>query len=67
MAASPVQLPELPTGQIKTFGGIGPKYEVGGSLRPATGGDWYIGIVLVETGEQAEYLYSQMLRDAEAA
>jgi hypothetical protein len=65
MAASLVRLPELPTGLIKTFGGIGPKYEVGEFLRPGSNGDWYIGILLVETGERTQYLYSQMLNDPE--
>jgi hypothetical protein len=67
MAASQVAMPELPTGLIKTFGGIGPKYEIGHLLRQSTSGDWFISIVLVETGERTEYLYSQMLKDPEAA
>jgi hypothetical protein len=67
MAASQLLLPEIPTGLIKSFGGIGPKYEVGDLLRPTAQGDWFIGIVLVETGEETEYLYSQMLNDPEAA
>jgi len=67
MAASQVVLPELPTGLIKSFGRIGPKYEVGRRLRQNASGDWMISIVPVETGEQTEYLYSQMLNDPEAA
>jgi len=67
MAASPVLMPDLPTGLIKTFGRIGPRYEVGHLLRPSVNGDWFIGILLVETGERTEYLYSQMLNDPEAA
>ena len=67
MAASPVLMPDLPTGLVKAFGGIGPKYEVGHLLRPTAHGDWFIGILLVETGERTEYLYSQMLNDPEAA
>jgi len=48
------------------LGGIGPKYEVGDYLRPGPNGDSYIGILLVETGERTEYLYSQMMNDPEA-
>jgi hypothetical protein len=47
--------PPVPTGTIKSFGPNGPKYEVGEALRPLANGDWAVAIVLVESGEHAEY------------
>jgi hypothetical protein len=48
-------LPAVPTGTIKSFGAFGPKYEVGKPLRQLDDGDWMVEVVLVETGENAEY------------
>lgn len=48
-------LPRVPLGAIKTFGALGPKYEVRRPLRVLDDGDWMIEIVLVESGETTEY------------
>ena len=56
----------VPTGEIKTFGPLGPKYEVGQPLRPLDDGDWMIEIVLVETGETAEYRLRHLVEDPNA-
>ena len=58
--------PIVPIGKIKSFGELGPKYEVGKPIRPLDDGDWMIHIVLVETGEETEYRYSHLVDDPEA-
>lgn len=58
--------PAVPVGAIKTFGELGPKYEVGEAIRRLDDGDWMVRITLVETGEEAEYRLSHMQRDPEA-
>ena len=64
--AAAVNFPYVPTGAIKSFGAVGPKYEVGRPLRQLSDGDWMIKILLVESGEQAEYRLSQLLADPKA-
>jgi hypothetical protein len=59
-------VPQISVGQIKTFGSLGPKYEVRSLLSPMENGDWLVEIVLVETGEVTEYRYSRMINDPEA-
>ena len=59
-------IPRLSVGQIKTFGPIGPKYQIRKLLAPIGYGDWLIEILLVETGETTEYRYSRMMNDPEA-
>jgi hypothetical protein len=63
VTASP---PAIPTGQIRSFGAIGPKYEVCKALYPLQNGDWMVKIRLVESGEEAEYRYTHLLDDPEA-
>ncbi|MGA3262743.1 MAG: DUF5397 family protein [Terracidiphilus sp.] len=58
--------PPVPVGQIKSFGAFGPKYEVGPALRPLDDGDWLVEVVMVETGEKAEYRLTRLLDDPEA-
>ncbi len=58
--------PPVPLGKIKSFGPLGPKYEVGKPLRQLTDGDWMVEVVLVETGEKAEYCLSRLNEDPEA-
>ncbi|MBF0285324.1 MAG: DUF5397 family protein [Magnetococcales bacterium] len=64
LAAHP---PPLPKGTIKSFGPLGPKYAVDALKNRTPDGDWVIGVTLVETGEETDYLYSQMKADPEAA
>lgn len=59
--------PTVPLGRIKSFGAFGPKYEVGRPLRQLDDGDWLVEILLVETGESAEYRLTRLLDDPEAA
>lgn len=58
--------PKIPVGMIKTFGPFGPKYEVREATRYLENGDWMLRIIMVETGETAEYRYSKMVDDPEA-
>jgi hypothetical protein len=47
--------PQVPLGMIKSFGPIGEQYEVVRPLRRLDDGDWMYEVVLVKTGESAEY------------
>lgn len=58
--------PPVPVGKIKSFGPLGPKYEVGRPLRQLPDGDWLIEVKMVETGETAEYRWTRMGNDPEA-
>ncbi len=55
--------PVVPLGSIKSFGVFGPKYEVGPALRPLDDGDWMVQVILVESGEKAEYRLTQLHDD----
>lgn len=59
--------PRVPVGVIKSFGPLGPKYEVETPIRQLEDGDWLVRILLLESGEGAEYRLSRLLRDPEAA
>lgn len=50
--------PATPVGKIKSFGPFSPKYEVGQALRQLDDGDW-----MIETGEKAEYRWTQLSDD----
>lgn len=56
----------IPTGQIKSFGSVGPKYEVGKPLCKLDDGDWMVEVTMVESGEKAEYLLSKIHQDPAA-
>ena len=58
--------PTVPVGKIKSFGPFGPKYEVGRVLRQLDDGDWLIEVMMVETGEKAEYRWTRLTDDPEA-
>ena len=62
-----ISTPPVPVGTIKSFGSFGPKYEVGQPLRPLDDGDWVVEVVLVETGEKAEYRLTHLNEDPKAA
>jgi hypothetical protein len=61
-----VAAPPVPTGKIKTFGPLGPKYQIGQALRQLDNGDWMVEITMVETGEIAEYRLSHLSDDPDA-
>lgn len=58
-------VPAVPVGKIKSFGAFGPKYEVREALRALDDGDWMVEVMLVETGEKAEYRLTHVNDDPE--
>lgn len=58
--------PVISSGKIRTFGPIGPKYEVGEPLRRLDDGDWLFEVTLVESGEKTEYRFTHIQDDPEA-
>lgn len=58
--------PAVPVGKIKSFGPLGPKYEVGPPLRRLADGDWLVEVTMIETGEKAEYRLTRLCDDPEA-
>ena len=54
------------TGKIKTFGPVGPPYEIGRPLRQLDNGDWLFEVTMIETGERAEYRLGQIVDDPDA-
>lgn len=59
-------LPSIPSGGVKSFGILGPKYKVGQLLRPLHDGDWLVEVSLLETGETIEYRLSRLINDPKA-
>ena len=57
--------PAIPVGLIKQFAS-GEPYEVMESLRPEPNGDWWVKIVMVKTGEEAEMLLTSINDDPDA-
>jgi hypothetical protein len=53
-------------GHYKTFGEIGPVYEVTGYGHASTEGEWLVPIRVVESGEEVEYRYSHFVMDPDA-
>lgn len=66
MTAAVVAPPPVPLGMIKSFGAVGPQYEVGPPLRMLNDGDWMVEITMVASGEKAEYRRSRLMGDPEA-
>jgi hypothetical protein len=62
-----VNPPPVPVGKIKSFGELGPKYEVAQPLYQLEDGDWMIEIKMIETGEKAEYRLTHINDDPEAS
>lgn len=61
-----ISQPFVPIGKIKSFGALGPKYEVGQPLHQLDDGDWMIEIMLIETGEKTKYRLTRVQDDPEA-
>ena len=56
----------IPVGEFKSFGPVGPKYQVGNPLRKMGDGDWMVEVTMVESGEKAEYRLSKIHQDPAA-
>jgi len=50
-------------GSFRRFGPVGPVYQVNKVLRAEPNGDTVMEILLIETGETAEYGYTDILDD----
>ena len=61
-----IAFPQIPVGKIKSFGDLGPPYQVGQAVQRLPDGDWLVGITLIETGEAAVYRLSRLIVDPEA-
>jgi len=61
-----VIMPSAPVGKFKSFGPLGPTYEVGEPVRRLEDGDWMIEVTIIETGEKVEYRLSRLIEDPEA-
>ena len=61
-----LEKPAPPVGAIKSFGPFGAKYRVGEAINKLEDGDWLVEVVLIETGERAEYRLSRIEGDPEA-
>ena len=59
-------IPFIPIGKIKSFGPLGPQYEVGPALRQLDDGDWMVEVKMVQSGEKAEYRLTHLTKDSEA-
>lgn len=58
--------PAVPVGKIKSFGLLGPQYEVGQALNSLDDGDWMVEVTLVETGEKVAYRWTRLRNDPDA-
>ncbi len=54
-------------GTFRRFGPVGPVYEVAGVIQHLEDGDTLMKVTLVESGEEAEYRYLNILDDPKAA
>ncbi len=54
-------------GHFKTFGDLGPAYQVIEPIEPtADGKDWWVRVRVLESGEVAPYKLTHLLHDPEA-
>jgi hypothetical protein len=58
--------PEL-IGAFKRFGSVGPAYQVVQPIRQLDNGDWLLKILVLESNEETEYLYTRVLDDPKAS
>lgn len=58
---------QVSTGRYKTFGGFGPRHQLGHLVCQLENGDWLVGITVVLSGERVEYRLSRLNEDPFAA
>lgn len=61
-----MEVSQIPTGTIKTFGDYGIPYQVGEPVQVLPDGDILVNITLIQTGEQEKYKLSKLLKDPNA-
>lgn len=54
-------------GAFKTFGVLGPAYQVIEAVRQLADGDWMMRVRLLETSEEVEYRYTRVIDDPKVA
>jgi hypothetical protein len=62
-AASPLPLPANLVGTWRRFGPVGPVYEIIGTADELPNGDRMMRIRVVETGEEVDYRFTEILDD----
>jgi hypothetical protein len=62
-ALAPIPLPDTLVGTWRRFGTAGPVYEVLAIGENLPGGDRYMRVRVVETGEELNYRYTEILDD----
>ncbi len=63
MLAKQLPSPRSLVGTYRRFGPVGSVYKVADVSRKLDDGDTFMKVIVVETGEEAEYLYSHILDD----
>ncbi len=63
MLAKQLPGPQALLGTYRRFGPVGPVYEVAAVIRELDDGDTLMKIIVVQTGEEAEYRYTHVLDD----
>ena len=58
--------PHAILGTFRRFGPVGPVYEVAGVIAELDDGDTLMKVTLVESGEEVEYRYTDILEDPKA-
>ena len=60
---TPTQPPPLPLKRVKTFGTTGEQYKIVRYTRQLANGDWMVEVSLLESGELAEYPWTDISDD----
>lgn len=53
-------------GSFRSFGAVGPAYQIMNPVRQLEDGDWLLSVQILETGEQVNYRYTAALDDPKA-
>lgn len=53
-------------GTYRSFGPVGPAYQIINPIRQLDDGDWLLSVQVLETGEEVQYRYTQALEDPKA-
>jgi hypothetical protein len=53
-------------GSFRSFGAVGPAYQVLKPVRQLDDGDWLLNVQILESGEQVSYRYTAVLDDPKA-
>ena len=65
MAQTEFPSPSL-IGSFRSFGAVGPAYQVMNPVRKLEDGDWLLNVQILESGELVSYRYTAVLDDPKA-